>query len=67
MMSVICNNSFRYVLRIIILDVSETAQEKARGNNSGLLHVPSKGSLLLPATVYRSIIMKLQFSTSVVK
>ena len=33
--------SFTYVLRIIILDVTETAPEKARGNNNGLSHVPS--------------------------
>ena len=38
----ICNNSFTYVLRIIILDVSERAREKARGNNNDLSHVPSK-------------------------
>ena len=41
MMSFICNNSFTYVLRIIILEVSKTVQEKARGNNNGLSHVPS--------------------------
>ena len=34
-------NSFTYVLRIIIFDVSETAREKARGNSNGLSHVPS--------------------------
>ena len=32
MTSFICNNSFTCVLRIIILDVSERAREKARGN-----------------------------------
>ena len=42
MTSFICNNSFTYVLRIIILDVSETAREKTRDNNNGLSHVPSK-------------------------
>ena len=41
-MSFICNNSFTYVLRIIILDVSETAREKARRNNNDLSHVPAK-------------------------
>ena len=30
MAAFICNNSFTYVLRIIILDVGETAREKAR-------------------------------------
>ena len=60
--SFICNNSFTYVLRIIILDISETAQEKGRGNYNGLWHVPSKqkeeiksetsgcGSFLLPTS-----------------
>ena len=38
----ICNNSFTFVLRIIILGVGETAREKARGNSNGLSHVPSK-------------------------
>ena len=38
----ICNDSFTYDLRIIILDVTETAREKAIGNNNGLSHVPSK-------------------------
>ena len=42
MTSFICNNSFTYVLHII-LDVSETARENARDNNNGLSHVPSKG------------------------
>ena len=42
MTSFICSNSFTYVLRIVILDVSETAREKARGNNNCLSHVPSK-------------------------
>ena len=42
MTSFICNNSFTYVLRIIILDVSETARRKATRNNNGLSHVPSK-------------------------
>ena len=40
-MPFICNNSFTYVLRIIILDLSETTREKARGNNNGPSHVPS--------------------------
>ena len=30
------------LLRIIILDVSERAREKARGNKNGLSYVPSK-------------------------
>ena len=42
MTSFICNNSFTYVLRIIILDVTARAREKARGNNNGLSHVRSK-------------------------
>ena len=42
MTSFICNNSFTYVLRIIILDVSERAREKARGNKNGLSYVASK-------------------------
>ena len=42
MTSFICNNSFTYVLRIIILDVTGSAREKARGNNNGLSNVPSK-------------------------
>ena len=41
-MSFICNNSFMYVLRIIILDVTERVQEKARGVSNGLSYVPSK-------------------------
>ena len=42
MTSFICNDSFTYDLRIIILDVPERAREKAIGNNNGLSHVPSK-------------------------
>lgn len=50
------------VSRVIILDICETAQEKWRGNNNGLLHAPSKskeeiksetsgcGSFLLPTS-----------------
>ena len=39
--------SFTYVLRVVILDVTkrrggETAREKARGNTNGLSHIPSK-------------------------
>ena len=38
--------SFTYVLRVVILDVTkrrgERAREKARGNTNGLWHVPSK-------------------------
>ena len=41
MTSFLCDDSFTYVLRIIILDVSETAREKARRNNNDLSHVPS--------------------------
>ena len=42
MTSFICNDSFTYDLCIIILDITETAREKAIGNNNGLCHVPSK-------------------------
>ena len=42
MTSFICNNSFTYVLRIIILDVTERARERARGNNKGLSYHQKK-------------------------
>ena len=41
MTSFICKNSFTYVLRIIILDVTHRAREKARGNNNDFSHVTS--------------------------
>ena len=41
-MTSLINNSFTYVLRIIIWGTTERAREKARGNNNGLSHVPSK-------------------------
>ena len=41
-----CNNSFTCVLCVITLDISETVQEKARGNNYSLsllcVHIKQK-------------------------
>ena len=41
MMSFICNNSFTYVLHVI-LDITKRVREKVRGNNNSLSYVPSK-------------------------
>ena len=45
-MSFNCNNSFTYALHVITLDVTKRrgvrVGEKARGDTSGLSHIPSK-------------------------